>query len=110
MNCVEWARRNDEAPIRFLRKCRDGGLDLGGISHTSRDHYHSPRVGGCFGRAQKCNVCGNSGSMDERNYTHLRRDVPKDFQPFPANPTKIVQEARNFPSPKREFDNKTTPK
>src|ERR1700732_1977821 len=58
VDCVEWARCNDEPAIRFLRKCRDGRLDFCSISHARGDPRLSRSDGSCFGRAHKYNVGG----------------------------------------------------
>jgi len=37
------ARRHDQAAIRLACKCRDGALNVAGVAHVDRAHFHPER-------------------------------------------------------------------
>ncbi len=107
--CNERTRRHDEAAIGFFCECGEGRLDVCCIAHASCCHFHPQRAGSCFGRVHKRDMGGYFRTVDERYSPHLRRDLLKHFQPFPADRGLKILEAGDISAGMRQVRHETTP-
>src|SRR6266700_4110862 len=89
MNHGQRARRHNQAAIRRARECRDGALDLAGVAYVDRADLHPDRRRHGLDYGELADPRDYSRITKDRRSRYTRRDLFKQFQPFP---TQIVFE------------------
>src|SRR5215468_7506960 len=74
----------DQTAFRRLCKDRHGALDLGGVTYVEWRQLDAERRCNRLDRSQLADTSGYGGIADDCNPGHARRDLLKQFQPFPA--------------------------
>ena len=104
------AGRHDEAAIRQACESRDGALHLGPVAYVDHGYFQAECRCDTLDDGELAGPGRDAGITNDRNASHVWRDLLEQIKPFAAQAVFEQHEARNIATRPREIVDKTRAK